>query len=328
MFRRGVCDIDQLRRGTRDFVGRSRFVAISLYSDIAASDAPDRESLLEEVLEWFPTGTGVFKRTQSGRFESFERDIAELVSGLEDRDPGRALRVHDLGVSDGRTAVDLFRRLTALGQPAIDFLASDVAPDVVVVQGRGERLQVALDTWSDEPVQVIFPPFVFNLTRRENRLVYPGNRAILAILEPTLVARLLARHRRGDPSVEVRQVRLLHPECLALIEDRSVSFRFEKRDVLEPGDDRFDLVRAMNVLNPSYFPPDRMRRAIANIHASLETGGLFAMGSNQDRGSPVLGGIYQRTDTGFQLLRRADRDSPIAGTIESFTRRPDASDLD
>lgn len=317
MIRRGVCDVDDLRSGARDFAGRGKFVAISLYDEIASGSAPDKEPLLEEVLARFPTGAGVFKRTQSARFDRFQEAIASLVA--ERKDLGRPFRVHDLGVSDGRTSVDLFRRLRDFEDPAVDFLASDAAPDVVVVRAPGERLQLAIDGNSGEPVQIIFPPFVFNVTRKERAIIYPANRVIHAALERTLVPRLLARYRRNDPRLDVRRIRLLHPECLALTDDDSVSFRFERRDMLEPSDDRFDMVRAMNVLNPSYFPPDPMHRAVANIHASLATGGIFATGSNQDRGSPVLGGIYRRTERGFDLIEQADQPSPIAELIGSFS---------
>ena len=56
---------------------------------------------------------------------------------------------------------------------------------------------------------------------------------------------------------------------------------------------RFDVIRAMNVLNKGYFTDAQLRRALANIVLSLNENGLFITGSNTAQGTVVDGGIYK-----------------------------------
>lgn len=313
MLKTGIYRRDQLGvAALKGWFGRRRFVAVTLYEEIAASEAPDRERLLEHMLARFPVANGTYKRTQSHRFEEFDaRVIQELLRRLN---PSLGFAINDLGVSDGRTAVDFFRRLGSLEHADLRFVASDAFPDLTVVTGPRMSLVVVVDPGTGAPLQVIRPPFVFNLTQRESALLYPVNRLILAALLRMQVPALLARFEAGDPAVHVTRIRLLSPECLRLLAT-DPRFTFERHNVLEPALDRFNLVRAMNVLNRSYFSDADLRLASAHIHESLAPGGLFVTGSNEDAGSPVDGAIYERTATGFRRLWVSGAGSQIDGIV-------------
>lgn len=300
MLKLGVCDAADLDlRALRGFLGRNKFVAATLYPALAASDRPDRDELLERILFRFPTRNASLKRTQSARFEAFdaaflERFRASLV-------PGRSYAVHDAGVSDGRTAVDFFRALAAL--PGLDFrfFASDYAPEVTAVEDAGSRLALVLDPVSEELLQIVWPPFVFNVPKGESPLLYPLNHLVRRWLLAGRVPALLARWRAGDPGVRATAIRLLHPSVSAL-EAGDPRFRFERHDLLAPAPRRYDVVRAMNVLNRSYFSEADLARAVAHVADSLPPGGWFVVGANQDRGSTVNGAVYRRTPQGFERV--------------------------
>jgi chemotaxis methyl-accepting protein methylase len=290
------------------FFGRRRFVAVTLYPEVVAGDSLDRDRLLERILARFPAANGTFKRTQRRRFDEFD---AKLVEVLRERlTPGTPVAVHDMAVSDGRTAVDLFNLLDDSGGMDLQFLASDASPDVEAISSSSSSVVVVADPDTGAPLQVVRPPFVFNVQQPESALLYPINRVILGALLRTRVAALLKRRRAGDPRLTVSRIRLLSPDCLRLVET-DPRFRFIRHNLFDEPPGQFDLVRAMNVLNRSYFPDATIGVAIERIHDSLRPGGLFATGSNQDAGSPVNGAIYERTSNGFRALWVSADGSPV-----------------
>ncbi len=310
MLKFGVCDADDLR--AQDLAGPGsdrKFIAVSLYEDVATGDAPDRDLLLEKVLVRFASRNASLKRTQASRFEAFDTTLCELLAG---EPAGKTWRVHDMAVSDGRTTADFFELLTDRCGLSVSFLASDYAPDVEVVTHASSRLQVARDPRTGTVLQVVWPPFVFNVQKGESPLLYPLNHAIRAWLLRTRVPDLLARAERGE--ADRRTVWLLHPRCRAL-RDGEPRFTFERRDLLEPASDRFDLIRAMNVLNVDYFSPDQHRQALRNLAASLVQGGLLVTGSNEDAGSTVNGAVYRRTAGGFERCVTSGEGSPVDALV-------------
>lgn len=313
MLKLGVCraeDLDLRRLST--FLGRNKFVAATLYRDLAASDRPDRDELLERILFRFPTRNASLKRTQSARFEAF--DAAFLERFRAEREPGRRYRVHDAGVSDGRTAVDFFRRLAAVPGLDFEFVASDYAPEATAVEDERSRLALVVDPPTGELLQVVWPPFVFNVPKGESPLFYPVNHLVRLWLLARRVPALVARWRAGGEGVRVSTLRLLHPSVLAL-EASDPRFRFERHDLLAPAPRRYDLVRAMNVLNRSYFSEADLARAVGHVADSLDPGGWFLVGSNQDRGSTVNGGVYRRTARGFERVLASGHGSEIDAIV-------------
>jgi hypothetical protein len=309
MLKTGVYRRDQLslaRLGT--FFGRRRFIAVTLYPEVAAEAGPEREALLGQILRRFPGAAGTYKRTQRHRFEAFDADLAALVA---DRRPGdRPYAIHDLAVSDGGTALDFLERLDAIDGLDLHYVASDLAPDVTAIRADSARLTAVVDPETQRPLQLVWPPFVFNVTKPESAMLYPINRLLLGLLLRTAVPSLRRRSRDGDATVIGTRIRLLAPDVLDRL-DRDPRFTFERHDVLEPLDGPLDLVRAMNILNPSYFDDRQLRLAVGHVHAALRPGGLFATGSNQDAGSTVDGGVYERTATGFRLLTTSGLGSPV-----------------
>jgi hypothetical protein len=327
MLKTGIHRRDQLSQSSvSTFFGKRRFIAVTIYPELAADDRPDAPELLAHILRRFPGPDGTYKRTQRRRFEAFDTRLAELVAAGLPADG--SCSVHDLAVSDGGTAVDLFERLAALDGIRLDYTASDLAPDVIAVAAPKGRLTAVLDPVTGRPLQVIRPPFVFNVEKRESAVLYPINRALLAVLLRTTVAGLVRRFVAADPTLVTSRVRLLAPDVLRLLRS-DPRFRFVRHDILEPLPGRYDLVRAMNILNPAYFDEARLRTAISRIGAAVSRGGLLATGSNQDAGSTVDGAIYRREDGGFRRLWSSGTGSPVDALILDFGAAspgaPDAS---
>jgi hypothetical protein len=313
MLKLGVCkpaDLDL--RKLSGILGRNKFVAATLYPALCASDRPDRDQLLERILFRFSTRNASLKRTQSARFEAFDRAFVERFrAALE---TGRSVAIHDAGVSDGRTSVDFFRRLAVVPGLAFSFVASDYAPEVTALQDERGRLTLIADPASGAVLQLVWPPFVFNLPRSESPWLYPVNHLLRRWLLATQAQALLARWRAGDAGVRVSTLRLLHPSVLSL-EQSDPRFRFERHDLLSPSPRRYDVVRAMNVLNRSYFSPGDLARAVGHVADALPEAGWFVVGSNQDRDSTVNGAVYRLRGRGFERVFSSGAGSEIDAIV-------------
>lgn len=306
----GICRLDQLHaRHLLSKRGRRRFVAATLYPEVCDSSHPDRDRLLELVLCQFANANRTYKRTYSHRFREFDQAIARQLAGPNR--PG-TLRVHDLAVSNGITAVELYRLLAQTCHGQIEYLASDLSPGIVAV--RAGKVTLILDPTNHACLQLIRPPFVFNLQKKENARRFPVNWLVRRSLEATHCVELKRRYLAGDPQLQVDEIELLHPECQQLVRS-TAPFTFRSIDIMQPMEGPYDLVRAMNILNPGYFGAKELQRAIANIHASLVVGGLLATGSNQDSDSWVDGAIYRKTREGFELVLKTGSGSSVDGHI-------------
>ncbi len=313
----GVCRLDQLRARRLDSQrGRRRFVAATLYPEICDSSLPEKDRLLELVLCQFANANRTYKRTYGNRFHQFDQAIARFLTHAR---TGPTVRVHDVAVSNGITAVELYRLLKQSVSGTTDYLASDFSIGVVAV--RDGHTTLVLDPVNHTQLQLIRPPFVFNLRKRENAWRFPINWLIRHRLEQRTVPDLMQRYLAGDPRLHVERIELLHPDCRQLAQS-AASFSVRRVDIMQPIDAQFDLVRAMNILNLGYFRPEEIYRAVAHIHTSLVPGGLFATGSNQESGSPVDGAIYRKTPAGFQRLYQSGRGSSVETHILADHRRP------
>jgi hypothetical protein len=228
----------------------------------------------------------------------------------------RALTVHDIGVSDARTACDFFQKLAARF-PHLSYYASDYEPSLMMLRsGKGGSV-VTLNK-KGEAIEIVMPPFVFNLVKPENFLFYPINYAFFLFARAIVLRRTLAKYRAGN--IEPLPLVLFCPAArdLAASDGR---FRLLEYDLLKPHalPCRVDVVRVMNVLNSSYFDPQQLSIAVGHIFDSLALGGLLIIGSNDAAGTEVRGAIYRKLSQGFQVLAKSGADHDAHPTIMSCT---------
>jgi hypothetical protein len=228
----------------------------------------------------------------------------------------RALTLHDIGVSDARTACDFFQKLAARF-PHLSYYASDYEPSLMMLRsGKGGSV-VTLNK-KGEAIEIVMQPFVFNLIKPENFLFYPINYAFFLFARAVVLRRTLAKYRAGK--IEPLPLVLFCPAA----RDRAASdgrFRLREYDLLKPHalPCRVDVVRVMNVLNSSYFDPQQLSIAVGHIFESLALGGLLIIGSNDAAGTNVRGGIYRKLNQGFQVLAKSGADHDAHRTIMSCT---------
>ncbi len=315
MLKHGIVTLEELRRCTAKPAGRlhariRRTIYVGLYEEAATLPAEEADRLQEAVLDLFVTANGAFKRTSRARFPSF--DALVVRHATEILGPRPAIRVHDLAVSDARTACDFFDALRAPFAERLDFFASDFCVRVFALSRRGGRVVVVVDDES-RPLQIVAGRFVLPIPKREGWL-FPVNRLLGEVLLRTRVPELIERSVKGDPSIERREILLVCPRARDYVA-REPAFHLDAFDLMKPSAKKFEIVRAMNVLNRSYFEDAQLALAISHITSSLEEGGLLVTGSNLEAGSGVRGSIYRREGGQLRPVDHSGEGSPIRDLI-------------
>jgi hypothetical protein len=312
MLKFGICSLEQLGRSRNFLMSKylRRACYVGLYEDAGCIDGEAGRKWEEEILSGFSVANGTFKRTSRERMGQFND---ATIAALRDMDRGRKpWVVHDMAVSDGRTACDFFLKLSAEFDDSIEFYATDVCPKVIAVREPGRRTTVVVDD-NNNVLQLMRPPFVLPMRGIESWL-FPINRLLRIVLMHTTAKRVLERCKSGDEELERREVQLVCREARRLLEECK-NFHLDKYDVFEKAPRSYFLVRAMNIFNLSYFPESAIAAALINVYESLEEHGLFIVGSNGDAGSTVDGGIYEKRGGGFSCVYSTGKGSAINDVV-------------
>jgi hypothetical protein len=305
----------------KTFLGRAKRISITLYPDTL--EDPLLEAASERILDTFTDADGAYKRTYAHRVEALNELLLEL---LADRPPEEQLLVHDVGVSDARSSVELFQRLVARW-PTLRFYASDRSFEFRVLRSRYAILTIDA---RGRPVECIVPPLVMSAGQRETPWLYPVNAVMRRYAFGRLARRMLEAYAAGDlPAAATIRTVCRAADRLAASEPR---FRLLTLDLDDdaPLPEPVDLIRAINVLNESYFGLPRLRRAVTRLLAGLRPGGLLAIGSNEGPGTPLHGTVLQRDASGQarERARLGDGWEPwqrLGGSARELERRPVAS---
>lgn len=314
MFKFGIHKKEQLTPKHLDgFLNSRKFIALDLYTSLDDYPPSDRDRIQERMLCKFSNQNGTFRYTHARRFEQF--DSLALNSIRSAFPPGQPIRVHDVGASDGRTSCDFYEALTTIYAGQLSFLASDYAPFYYVVRRKNDGRRIILDE-RDNVLQIVTPPFVFNVVHPENRYLYPVNRVVRHFVNSSYVRSLLRAYKGGDPNIERTRFDLLCSECRSNCASKD-NFRFISYDIFSPSTEHFDVIRAMNVLNLVYFSETNLKKAISNIIACLNEGGVLVTGSNLEAGSMVNGGIYKRSGRRLEKLATSGSGSQVDNLIKT-----------
>jgi chemotaxis methyl-accepting protein methylase len=292
MIKTGIYKIQQLnKKNIKSFLGKLKNISITLYDQII--DEPEREKLAELILLSFSDDRGAYKRTYEKRFEEFDEHVINILKKIFKNN--LLLTIHDVGVSDGRTALDFFAKIST-EFVNIQYIASDYSPLIYVVEK--EQLKVVF-SHTGEILEIVYPPFVFNKIKRDGYLFYPINHMVRLFVEYFFVRFLADKYHKG--LIAAKKILLFSPKVLQKAQDDH-RFKLCQHDLLKLFDSSADVIRAMNVLNELYFSVEEFKLIIKNFYGNLKDGGVLIAGSNQDAGSQVHGGVYQKTVTGFKKI--------------------------
>jgi hypothetical protein len=246
---------------------------------------------------------GTFKTTSARRLDDLNDEIFRHLP----RD--RPLAIKDVAVSSGISTVEWYEALRE-AQIKCNITATDLLIHARLVRKRG-GLTVLLDGEGSllqiDVAGVAFRPE--QIGRRE--------RAFYAL--PIAVARRTARRaHRGPVRAEVA-IDLVSPR-LSGCPDIDV----REEDLFAPSEgQRWDVIRAANVLNRVYFKELALRELVARLAGDLRNGGLLAI----CRTDPELGNqasVFQRGAERFELLGEIGGGSEVRELV--LTARLDQHD--
>jgi hypothetical protein len=308
MIKTGLYKLQHLKKRDKTLFRRApKNVSITLYDQIL--NQPGADEFAERILLLFSDERGAYKRTYHKRFEAFDRQSIEILKEIFIN--SEHLSFHDVSISDGRTAVDFFEKI-AVEFPHIHYFASDYNPSVYVLE-KG-TMKVTL-SHTGKILEIVFPPFVFNTIKPDRFLCYPLNHFIRLFVKYCLVLPLIKKYQQDI--IKAKVLLLFSPKALELA-SRDDRFQLGQHDLLEPFKKPVHIIRAMNILNPSYFSKNEFSIVINRLYQGIEDGGLLMTGSNQEADSLVHGGLYQKNGHTFKKLLQSGNGSPVEHLILGF----------
>jgi len=315
MIKFGIHHQAQLTPGHLEgFWGKRKFVALDLYQEIDLEG-----SLQEKILSRFPVSNGVYKFTFANRFNEFDSQAMQVIEQHFAALPVK-VTVHDFGISDGRTTVPFFNLLNRLFGKRLEFSASDYAAYFYVVSRTGKRWRLVFDQHK-KLLQIVSPPFVFNLSNKESKMLYPLNHIVRYILQNVLLKVEIEGYVSGNlRGARLDELVLLEPECKSLVDAKKI--KFAQVDILDKPSQQYSIVRVMNLLNPGYFDEAALTQAIQNACDSIQDGGLLITGTNKVAATTVHGGVFFKKSGRMNKIMNSGEGSPVESLILAYRAAP------
>jgi chemotaxis methyl-accepting protein methylase len=309
MFKTGIYKLQQLKqlRNLKTIFGKDKKISITLYREFA--DETHTNDITEKILLNFTDERGAFKRTYANRFEEFDHRVLEEIQ--KQFAPNDHLIIHDAAISDGRTACDFFEKLS-VQFPKLTYYASDYDPHIFILQSGKTKVVI---NKGGKVLEIIFPPFVFNLAR--DSLYYPVNRLVRFLLEKTIVKRMILKYASGR--LKAQDLLLFCPRAIKF-ENQDARFQLTQHNLLNPSPflHPLNIFRAMNILNRGYFNVDQFKIIVDHVFNALSNNGLLITGSNQDSNTIVHGGIFQKVGDRFEKIWQCGEGSQIEDLILTY----------
>jgi hypothetical protein len=300
---RGLRAIDRLRGGNRVYA-----TAFQLFGDGSRHNAYIAE-LEPAFFAAIRLSNGTFKTTSAGR-------LCDLNDLVEQHLPvRRLLNIKDVAVSSGVSTAEWSEQLRDRGvehrMTATDLTISALLVSItdqlrILFDSKGAILQIDMAGYP------VYP----RLSRRLDRL--------LAGLPSRLAGRFAARQltmcmhpHAGATSSVVRELELVTPRL------RELGVEVKEEDLSHPytSEERWDVIRAANILNRAYFDTEDLCQMLDGLVVSLEVGGVLVVCRTEFDGCNH-GSVWRlQPDRSLELLGRVGRGSEIEDLVHgrSFT---------
>jgi hypothetical protein len=252
---------------------------------------------------------GTFKTTSVARLDDVNALVAPLLPG-----DGRLLEVLDVGVSSAVTTAEWSEQLSAVGTRH-RIVATDLTPYATLLT-CGRRIAILCEA-GGYPLAFQVGPMTAYL--RERSGMRP--RAVLSRVLRfglSMISHLTQYLAPADPDALPRRFRLIvRPVSLVSRNVRNNrAIVIVEDDVTVPNrfPSRFDVCRAANLLNRSYFSDDTLRRMSDNLRARLRDGGLLVVcrTANRDGADVNTATVFRRVGEALCPVASLNGGSEIA----------------
>lgn len=292
LFKLGVSRLSDLKL---DAI-KDEFIAFDLLDEMLGEGD---ESLIQRISETMPVNKVSRRITYAGRYRSADEEIAKILS--EKTDIIDALHVHDIGISNGITALELFQLLER-SHEHIDFLATDkmVSIKTVTLTSFCRVIFNQDGYW----LQIILGDLLCyrRMPKGGSEKIPVGNVIVTKMLAFWLP--WYARWKSNQNEVLSKTISLFHPRVVEYAKTDQ-RFRIGQSDIFELPEKAYSLVRAMTVI--FNWPDAPKEKAIYRLAGSVAEGGILVLG--QGGGPyPLRCSIFQRE--GNRMLAIADVNMP------------------
>jgi hypothetical protein len=183
-----------------------------------------------------------------------------------------------------------------------------------------------------QPLQYLSSSFLVNVNRPEQRprmltsLLIKRALSVIAKLKKRLVVPAEWLDADSDelslPPFRLRKLPMIHPEA-ALFRAQNDRFSIVRHSAFEALSRPADAIRSMNIYNILYFTPAQLAEGARAVWASLKPGGWWIVGRTWQENPPAHNvSIFERTDTGFRLVRRYGDGSEIEALVLELVPLP------
>lgn len=261
----------------------------------------------EEFFTSLMTKNKTYKTTFHNRFSNINTFILQYLKKYELLKP----RILDIGVSSGISTVELYDDLCK-GGVTVDILATDILTNAYLI--RVFPGCHALVDAKGFPLRLDFP--CVSMKPWVTRGDYYNGLFILRKVLNMLFTRRAGRILHHADDARIRKVKLVTPRAQ---EKTGITVHTDDigryNESLKSG---FDFVRAANVINHGYFPPDLLRRMVGNIGRYLRPpcSSLLVVRTHEDRSNH--GTLFRlRPDHRFEVVHRFGSGSEIEDIVLS-----------
>jgi hypothetical protein len=299
---------------TRTTLGKARQYSYALLR-MPVPSTPADIARFETVIRTVRLSSGICRTTYRSRFDDLDVVAQRVLERTYSAD--QTLDLHDLAASDGLLSIQWADRVYA-AFPRARMTASDVTLYFTEAVSRSGEIYILEP--SGTPIQYTRPPFVVSMDAPESA-AYPLN----------VLARAWGRRRlkdlrmcsaevrwNGVPDEQVirrggwtfRQIPLVHPTALS--HARNGRFRIMHADAFRQSPSKYDVIRVMNLYQPTVFPPGKIHEGLRAALDSLTDGGILIAGRTIEREAQrndaslfqKLGGrmrVLERLGKGFEF---------------------------
>ncbi len=238
---------------------------------------------------------GTFKTTRPGRHALSNELIRRQTL------PKDAV-ILDLGASDGITSLELMQTLNFSFKK---YFVTDLFPEVHYTS-RGER------------VFFFEPEGACSLIADRFFVYYPQFSPLTRLLFRKELAAFEKLRKEGK--LALQNLPLIHPALQKERQKRPRQIYIQRHDLLQKWQsEKPFLIKAANVLNPGYFPPEKLQRALRLILDTLPEKGLFLLVENRipqrdskgKKSRLEAAALYRKENGAFRLISKAGAETEL-----------------
>lgn len=248
---------------------------------------------------------GVWKWTRHQRLKDMDRLLSKYVAEQK----WEKLHMLDVGASDGSTTLDTFEYLSQENKIPVAITIAE--KDVRLLCVKKNRTTIYFNS-SRHPILIRLGRIALCLERMEGIEGVVFNR-----LASLLTRRYTQMLKYGDFSAS-REISLINPSVL-----HCPAIEVCEKNLFNPEMtwfSRYDVVRASNVLNLSYYSEQKIRKAIGILYRYLKEGGVLIISRNliSRDVEKEIGCLWKKKDDGFSHISCLDEQPEIAGMVDQF----------